>query len=204
LAADFKKNKGFTFVPINGILYAMKKTIIFLSILLLVSILFPRDAVKIGAYTGYFSPADENLKEIYKGEDFIYGLKLGVRIWREFYLWLSGMQFKKMSETTLLSDITTLTLQPITLSLRYTFDLGALNPYFEGGYTYIFFREESDIGNVDGEGKGFLLDAGIELKLSSRFVIDLGVRYTQAEVRPTGFDVQLGGVQAGISLVIVF
>lgn len=195
---------GFTFVSINGMLQAMKKISIFLSILLLSSILFPRDAFKIGAYTGYFSPADENLKEIYKGEDIIYGLKLGVRIWREFYLWLSGMQFKKTSETTLLSDITTLTLQPITLTLRYTFNLGMLNPYLEGGYSYIFFKEESDIGNVDGEGKGFLLDAGIEFKLSSRFVIDLGVRYTQAEVRPTGFEVQLGGVQAGISLVVVF
>jgi opacity protein-like surface antigen len=194
----------FTFVSINGILYGMKKIHIFLSILLLGSILFPRDAVKIGVYTGYFSPTDETFKKIYQGEDVIYGLKLGVRIWREFYLWLSGMQFKKTSETTLLSDITTLTLQPVTFTLRYTFNLGAVNPYLEGGYTYIFFKEESDIGDVDGEGKGYSLDTGIEFKLSSRFVIDLGVRYSRATVRPTGFDVQLGGVQAGISLVIVF
>jgi len=181
----------------------MKKIHIFLSILLLGSILFPRDAVKIGAYTGYFSPADETFKKIYQGEDMIYGLKLGVRIWKEFYLWLSGMQFKKTSETTLLSDITTLTLQPVTLTLRYTFNLGVVNPYLEGGYTYIFYKEESEIGDVNGEGKGYSLDTGIEFKLSSRFVIDLGVRYTQAMVRPTGFDVQLGGVQAGISLVVV-
>jgi opacity protein-like surface antigen len=182
----------------------MKKINIFLSILLLGSILFPRDAVKFGAYAGYFSPTDETFKEIYKGEDVIYGLKLGVRIWNEFYLWLSGMQFKKTSETTLLSDITTLTLQPITLSLRYTFNLGTVNPYLEGGYTYIFFKEESDIGDVDGEGKGYSMDAGIELKLSSRFVIDLGARYSRTTVRPTGFDVQVGGLQAGISLVVVF
>lgn len=182
----------------------MKKIYIFLSILFLSSILFPRDAVKIGTYAGYFSPTDKTFKEIYKGEDVIYGLKLGVRIWKEFYLWLSGMQFKKTSETTLLSDITTLTLQPITLSLRYTFNLGTVNPYLEGGYTYIFFKEESDIGDVDGEGKGYSLDAGIEFKLSPRFVIDLGARYSRATVRPTGFDVQVGGLQAGISLVVVF
>jgi len=182
----------------------MKKIYILLSALLLVSILFPRDAVKIGPYTGYFSPADKEFKKIYKGEDFIYGLKLGVRIWKEFYLWLSGMQFKKTAETTLLHDITTLTLQPITLSLRYTFNLGGVNPYLEGGYTYIFYKEESAIGDVDGEGKGYALDTGIEFKLSSRFVIDLGVRYSRATVRPTGFDVRLGGVQAGISLVFVF
>ena len=177
---------------------------IFLSILLLGFFLFPRDNVKIGAYAGYFSPTDEQFKKIYKGEDITYGLKLGIRIWNEFYLWLSGMQFKKTSETTLLSDITTLTLRPLNLSLRYTFNLGVVNPYLEGGYTYIFFKEDSEIGNVDGEGKGYSLDAGIEFKLSSRFVIDLGARYSRATVRPTGFDVQLGGVQAGISLLVVF
>ena len=181
----------------------MKKIYILLSVLLLVSILFPRDAIKIGAYTGYFSPGDETLKKIYPGKDVIYGVKLGVRIWREFYLWLSGMQFKKTSETTLLGDITTLTLQPVTVTLRYTFKLGAVNPYLEGGYTYIFYKEECAIGDVDGEGKGYALDTGIEFKLSSRFVIDLGVRYSRATVRPTGFDVRLGGVQAGISLVVV-
>ncbi len=182
----------------------MKKINIFLVILLLGSCLFPRDAVKIGAYAGYFSPADEEFKKIYQGEDFIYGVKLGVRIWRGFYLWLSGMQFKKTGETTLLHDITTLTLQPITLSLRYTFNLGGVNPYLEGGYTYIFFKEESDIGDVEGEGKGYSLDAGIEFKLSSWLVVDLGARYSQAQVRPTGHDVRLGGVQAGITLVVVF
>lgn len=181
----------------------MKKIHIFLSIFLLGAILFPRDAVKIGTYTGYFSPTDETFKKIYQDKDVIYGLKLGVRIWREFYLWMSGMQFRKTSETTLLGDITTLTLQPVTVTLRYTFNLGAVNPYLEGGYTYIFFKEESAIGDVKGEGKGYSLDTGIEFKLSSRFVIDLGVRYSRAMVRPTGFDVQLGGVQAGISLLVV-
>jgi hypothetical protein len=182
----------------------MKKACIFLSIFLLGLILLPRDNVKIGAYTGYFSPSDEQFKEIYKGEDIIYGLKLGIRIWKEFYLWFSGMQFKKTSETTLLNDITTLTLQPLNLALRYTFNLGFVNPYLEGGYTYIFFKEKSNIGDVEGEGKGYSLDAGIEFKLSSRFVIDLGARYSQAKVRPTGFDVQLGGIQLGISFLVVF
>ncbi|UCH92419.1 MAG: outer membrane beta-barrel protein [Candidatus Aminicenantes bacterium] len=182
----------------------MKKIGVFLSILLLGSVVFPRDTIKIGAYVGYFSPADQTLKEIYDGEDFIYGIKMGIRVWKEFYIWLSGRQFKKTSETTLLGDITTLTLQPINLSLRYTFNLGSVNPYLEGGYTYIFFNEESDIGDVKGEGKGYCVDVGIEFKLSFRVIIDIGARYSRAAVRPTGFDVQLGGAQAGISFLVVF
>jgi len=181
----------------------MKKIGLFLVFLLLNSTIFPGN-VKLGSTIGYFSPEDKNLKEIYKGEDVIYGLKLGVRVWNKFYIWLSGMQFKKTAETTLLDDITTLTLNPITLSLRYTFALGTVNPYLEGGYTYIFYNEKSDIGDVEGEGKGYSVDIGIEFKLSSRFIIDLGAKYSRATVRPTGFDVQLGGAQAGIAFLVVF
>ncbi|MCP5046523.1 MAG: outer membrane beta-barrel protein [bacterium] len=160
--------------------------------------------LKIGAYAGYFSPTDENIKEIYEGEDVTYGLKLGIRVWGNFSVWLSGMRFNKTAETTLLNDITTITLNPAHLTLRYTFKLGGISPYLEGGYSYIFFNEASDIGTTKGEGKGYCFDAGLELKLSSRFMMDVGVKYSQAEVRPTGFDVQLGGLQGGVAFLVVF
>jgi outer membrane protein W len=160
--------------------------------------------VKIGAYAGYFSPTDENIKEIYEGEDVIYGLKLGVRVWNNFSIWLSGMQFRKTAETTLLNDITTITLNPLHLSLRYTFPLGGVKPYISAGYSYIIYKEESDIGNTEGEGKGYCFDVGVEFKLSANFAIDLGAKYTQAEVSPTGFNVQLGGLQGGVTFLVVF
>lgn len=195
----------FTFSPINGILLVMKKISLFLSfILFLLNITAFPGNLKLGPYIGYFSPEDRMLKEIYSGEDIIYGLSAGVRVWKEFYIRLSVMQFEKTSQTTLLGDVTTLRLNPVTLSLRYTFTLGTVNPYLEGGYTYIYYNEKSDIGDVKGEGKGYSVDAGIEFKLSSRFIIDLGIKYSRAAVRPTGFDVQLGGAQAGIALLVVF
>ena len=184
-------------------LLAMKKIGVFLVFLLLNSTIFPGN-VKLGPTIGYFSPEDKNFKEVYKGEDYIYGVKLGVRLWNKFYIWLSGMQFKKTAETIPLGDATTLTLIPISLSLRYTFALGTVNPYLEGGYTYIYYNEKSDIGDTEGEGKGYSVDVGIEFKLSSHFIIDLGAKYSQATVRPTGFDVQLGGAQAGISFLVAF
>ena len=180
------------------------KKISICSILLLLNITIFSASLKLGPYTGYFSPADETLKNIYEGEDIIYGIKAGVRVWKEFYIWLTGMQFKKTAETTLLGDITTLTLVPLTLSLRYTFTLGTANPYLEGGYTYIIYTEKSDIGDAEGEGKGYSLDAGVEFKLSSRFIIDVGIKYSRATVRPTTFDVQLGGIQAGVAFLVAF
>ena len=184
----------------------MKKSWIGLLIFFISSFLLPKDNIKIGAYAGYFSVRDNAIKEVYTSGDVTYGARLGVRVWNGLHIWLSGGQFRKVSETTLLAlgDTTTLVLNPFSLSLRYVFPLGAVNPYIGGGYTYIYFKETSDIGNVSGDGRGYSMDTGIEFILSRRFHLDLGVSYSEAKVNPTGRDVQIGGLQAGISFLVVF
>lgn len=181
----------------------MKKSVAVIILLLVSAFAFPRDLLKIGAYTGYFSPRDSELKEIYGESDLIYGLKVGVHVWRGLYVFLSGMQYKRVAETIPLGDVTRLTLNPISLSLRYTFSLGTVNPYLEGGYTHMYFREASDIGDVKDQGSGYTVDTGVEFKVSSRFVIDLGVSYTQVKVNPTGLAVELSNLQVGIAFLAV-
>ena len=164
-----------------------------------------RDLFKFGSYIGYFSPRDNNLSEIYDGgNDAIFGLKMGVHVWNGFYIWLSGMQYKKVSDTSFLDEITRLTINPLNLSLRYTYKWGSINPYAEIGYTYLFFKEEANIGNVEGEGKGFSLDGGLEFWLSARFIVDFGIRYSQVKVSPTGDEIDLGGLQFGLAFLVVF
>ncbi|MCP5105134.1 MAG: porin family protein [bacterium] len=182
----------------------MKKLCIGLLVFFLGSTLFPLNNFKIGAYAGYFSTRDNTIKEIYTPGDITYGAKIGVRVWRGLHLWLSGTHFREVSETTLLGDITTLELTPVTLSLRYTFQLGTINPYVGGGYTYTHYKEKSDIGSTTGEGKGYSMDTGIEIKMSRRFHVDIGITYSDVKVRPTRDEVQLGGLQAGIALLVVF
>jgi outer membrane protein W len=184
----------------------MKKTSPLLIILLFCTsaALLPKGTVKLGAYAGYFRQADSTFRQIY-GEDVIYGLKLGVRVWKNLSIWVSGMQYRKTGRTTLLADITTLTVNPIHLSLRYTFKLGAVNPYLQGGYTYLIYNEESEIGDVNKEeGKGYSADAGIEFKISTHFIVDIGAKYSQVNVKPTTVEADLGGMQAGVSLLVVF
>jgi len=197
----------FTFPKKNGILSVMKKIIAFIPLFLLSLLIFPKGTVLLGPYVGYWSPANDTLKTVYDGEDIIYGGKLGIRLGKGFSVWLSGMQYRKSSKTIPLEDITTLTLNPINLSLRYTFRLGTVNPYLEGGYTYTFYKEVSDISEEDtkGEGRGFSLDAGIEFRLSSNFTLDVGARYSKTNVNPSGDEeIDIGGLQGGIALLIVF
>lgn len=181
----------------------IKKNFIILLFLLFSSTLFPEDIVKVGAYSGYFSPAEKMLSEIYRGKDIIYGLKVGVHIWRGFYGFLSGLQYRQVSET-LLGDVTRLKLNPITVSLRYTFSLGVVNPYLESGFTYIYFKEVSDIGNTKDSGGGVLVGTGVEFRASDRFIFDVGAKYSQVKVSPGDFAVDLGGLQVGVSFLVVF
>jgi len=133
----------------------------------------------------------------------MYGFKIGAHIWKGLYAYLSGMQYKAVAQTTLLEDATSLTLNPIIFSLRYTFKTGTFNPYLEGGFAYTFFKENSDIGNIEDRGNGYSIDAGLEINLSKRIVFDLGLKYSSILVNPTGFQVDLGGLQAGIAILVI-
>lgn len=181
-----------------------KKSLAIIIFIFASTVIFPGGSFKIGPYAGYFAPADEHLKAVYTDGDVIYGLKIGLRVWKGLSIWFSGSQFKHTGETVPLKDLTTITLTPLNLSMRYTFRLGKVNPYLSGGYSYVNYKEESTIGNDDGIGRGFSIDAGLEFKLSKRFSLDLGVRYSQVEVELEKSTVQLGGAQAGLSFLVVF
>ena len=143
-------------------------------------------------------------KKIYGEGDVIYGARVGIHIWKGFYFWLSAAQFKVIAETTFSEDRTTLTLLPVSAFLRYRIRLGFIRPYVGVGYTYMDFKEESVIGNTSGNGKNIAYEGGFELKINRNFLMDFGARYDQIKVKPTGFEVDMGGVQAGISLLISF
>ncbi|MCP4216856.1 MAG: porin family protein [bacterium] len=183
----------------------MKKLSISLLLFFLTVVVFPKSALKIGPYAGYFAPRDELTKEIYGDGGVTYGAKIGVRVFNGLGIWLTGSQFSADGETPLLGDKTSLTLMPLTLSLRYTLPKGKIRPYAGVGYCYLFYEEKSDIGdNTKKEGKGYSLDAGLEIKLGSRIHADICLNYNDVKVPgPLNSDIQLGGLQLGLSFLIL-
>ncbi|MCX6557836.1 MAG: hypothetical protein NTW95_10470 [Candidatus Aminicenantes bacterium] len=161
-------------------------------------------AVKIGPYAGFFQPRDANLKSIYGDGDVIYGGRLGIHIWQGVYVWFSASQFQVIAKTTFTEEKTTLTLTPFSAFLRGGLRLGFFCPYVGIGYTYMAYKEQSEIGNVTGNGGNTSYEAGFELKMNRHFIMDLAVRYDLIKVNPTGFDIDLGGLQAGFSLLVSF
>ena len=160
--------------------------------------------IKIGPYAGFFQPRDADLKTIYGNGDVIYGGRLGVHLWQGFYFWFSASQFKVIAKTTFTEDKTTLTLNPLSAFLRCSISLGFFKPYAGIGFMYMSFKEESSIGNVTGNGRDIAYEGGFELKMNRHFFLDFGVRYEEIKVKPTGFEIDLGGLQAGVSLLVSF
>jgi hypothetical protein len=160
--------------------------------------------IKIGPYAGYFRPLDMLVKQIYGKGDVIYGGRLGVHVWNGFYLWLSASQYKVISKTTFSEDKTTLSLMSTCAFLRYSLRLGFFSPYAGVGITKLSFKEESALGNVTGNGNNTAYEGGFEIRMNRHFVLDLGARFDTTKVNPTGFEIDLGGVQAGIALLVSF
>jgi PKD repeat protein len=162
---------------------------------------------KIGPYAGYFQPQDALFKQIYGKGDVLYGARLGVHVWQGFYFWLSASQYKVISKTTYTEDKTTLTLLPVSAFLRYSIGLGFFNPYAGLGYTFVSIKEESEfVGNFKGNGSNVSVEAGFELKMNRHFSLDFGARFDQIKIKPEniGEEIDLGGLQAGVTLLVSF
>lgn len=160
--------------------------------------------LKIGPMAGYFLPKDAMLKKIYGEGDVLYGVRIGVRVWRFLSLWGQAAQYQVTGKTTFTSEQSTLTIRPFSLLARFAPERGTFRPYLGAGLVYATFREESSIGTVKGNGQGPMGQVGLELVASRHFTFDLGASYHKVTVSPTGFDIDLGGLAGGLALLITF
>ncbi len=158
-----------------------------------------------GPYAGYFQPQDDWFKRIYGEGDVIYGGRLGFRIWSGLHLWLSLSRFQSIAGTTFTADRTVLTLLPASAFLRYNIGSGFFSPYAGVGYTLTSVSEDSEaVGNFKSSGGNVAAEAGFELRLNRHLAIDLGARFAQIKIQPEAIpaEVDIGGLQAGVSLLI--
>ena len=162
--------------------------------------------IKIGPAAGIFLPQNDVVKDVYGSFDLIYGGRVGVRIWRGIYVWLSAAQIRSSGKTTLLEEPSTLTLVPLIAFLRLGLRLGSVMPYAGIGFTYMTFKEESEIGDTSGHGSNLSLEAGFELRLNRNFSMDFGARFDRIMVQPGDLaeEIDLGGLQVGLALLLSF
>lgn len=167
--------------------------------------LYSRPQIKIGPYYGIYIPKSELIREIYSDKGNIYGFHVGVTVWNGFSIWGAYSQYRVISRTTFLEENTTLALNPVSLSVRYTPPITFfVLPFVTLGYTWIDFKEESVVGKVRGRGGSYSYGAGIEIQTISHVSLAFEVQQSRIKVSPTGFPVDVGGLRAGGALLIRF
>ena len=163
-----------------------------------------RPFIKLGPFAGWFQPRDAWVRKIYGDGGMLYGARVGLHLWKGFYLWIGAAHVRLAGATTLTGETTAMTLLPASAFLRFHATLGFLRPYAGIGYTYLGFLETSSLGETRDWVGNVAYEAGLEVRLHRHLFLDLGARYDELRVSPTGFEVDLGGLQGGAALLLSF
>ena len=156
-------------------------------------------AVTIEAKGSYFYPMERAFQDIYGG-GLMYGGEVSVGIWKGLEVWAGGSYFTRDGQLTFTGEDTTLQIIPIGGGLKYKITQGLVSVYIGAGANYFDFRESNVIGDVQKGGVGAIAKLGVQFEPVKMFVIDLFAEYTYCRMTPADFDIDIGGIKAGIGL----
>ncbi|MCX6564653.1 MAG: outer membrane beta-barrel protein [Candidatus Aminicenantes bacterium] len=157
-------------------------------------------SASVGLKAIYFSPSDKDFKSIYGG-GWKYGAEIAFNLFKGLDLWLDGGYYAKTGSLSYSKEETKLTLIPIGAGLRYRFLTGKIEPYIGAGARYNLFNESNEIGEVSGNGVGFVGKAGLTLYLAKGFGIDVHVAYSSCKMKPADFQFDVGGIELGAGII---
>ena len=175
----------------------MKKIII---VGLMIGLISVAALASFGVKAIYFSPSDADFKAIYGG-GWKYGGEVAFNLYEGLDLWLDGGYFAKTGSLSYSKEETKLTLIPIGAGLRYRFLTGKIEPYIGAGARYNLYKESNVIGDVSGNGIGFVGKAGLALSLAKGFGIDVHVGYSSCKMKPADLEFNVGGIEFGAGII---
>lgn len=162
------------------------------------------------SFTGnYLSPSDDDYKDIYGSSVFFPELKLGYKIFNNFYLWAGYGMFSATGETPELKEETKSNQNFLSFGAGYNGDFTKKLGYIvELGAVSISYKEEAMELEISKKAFGFRADVGLVYNISSTFfaVVSAGYMSASDTITVEGEDVKvkLGGVKGGIGVGIKF
>jgi hypothetical protein len=147
----------------------------------------------------YFGPSDQAFQDIYGG-GLMYGAEINIRAWESLDLWFGGNYFSKTGELTFTDEETELKLFTIGGGVKYRILSRIFALYVGLGLNYYQFKESNPIGEVSDGKLGLVGKIGSDITISGGLAVDLYVKYASCKIQPADFEIDIGGIMAGVGL----
>jgi hypothetical protein len=159
----------------------------------------PRVSVEILAHA--FAPSDRTFDEIYGGGT-VYALDVGVGIARQLGLWAGASRIAREGQLTYTREPTEMSVYQVGAGLRYRIGHRRVAPYAGLGFGWFFFEEKNTLGRVRDSRPGLVAHAGAFVDLHRHLALDLRGSYLRCSMQPRDFEIQLGGFEVGVGVVL--
>ena len=147
----------------------------------------------------YLHPSEKAFRDIYGG-GLMYGGEVSIGVWRSFEVWFGGSYFSMKGELTFTKEETKLKIYPLGGGLKYRLSEGALSFYIGAGLNYYQYKESNPLGDVSKGGLGYIGKIGSYVKVNSGLLFDLYVNYSYCKIKPADFEINIGGIEAGVGI----
>jgi hypothetical protein len=177
----------------------MKKSIIIMIIVVVLSGLANAADVIVEVRAHYLHPSEAAFRDIYSG-GMMYGGEVSIGVWRGLEVWFGGSYLSKKGELTFTKEETRLEIYPIGGGLKYRLTTGVFNLYTGAGLNYYQYKESNPIGDVSKGGLGYIGKIGSFVKITSGLLFDLYVNYSYCKMKPADYKINIGGIEAGMGI----
>lgn len=147
----------------------------------------------------YLNPSEQAFKDIYGG-GMMYGGEVSIGVWKGLEVWFGGSYFSKEGELTFTKEKTTLEIYPLGGGLKCRLSEGVFSFYLGAGLNYYQCKESNPLGDISKGGLGYIGKTGSYVKITEGFLIDLYMNYTYCKIKPADFEINIGGLEAGVGI----
>ena len=134
----------------------------------------------------YFRPSSELLRKIYDNGGINYELTASLPVWRRLNIWEAVDYFSKDGRSLGGHQKTEIRIIPLTLGLKYIYDIKKFSLYGGLGFRYFFVHVKNHSESVDRSisenGLGGVVEAGIMYQFLKHWVADVFGSYSFKEL----------------------
>jgi hypothetical protein len=177
----------------------MKKLMIIVSFIILLSGMAAASDFIVELKAHYLHPSEKAFRDIYGG-GLMYGGAISLGVWKGLDVWFGGSYFSKKGELTFTKEETKLEIYPLGGGLKYRLSEGVLSFYVGVGLNYYQYKESNPLGDVSKSGLGYTGRIGNYVKVTGGLLIDLYVNYSYCRIKPADFEINIGGIEAGVGV----